>query len=125
MKRKSEEFWAQVRKAYENGEGSYETLAERFGVCRQAVAQHGKKEGWVKNATKPKPDMQEVTDKLSAAAMRALDRLSESEGEPDVKTIRELAALMKELNQLMKNAEESGGEAKLRVQWGEEEPWSE
>ena len=34
MKKRGEEFWAQVRRAYENGEGSYEVLAERFGVCR-------------------------------------------------------------------------------------------
>ena len=32
MKKRGEEFWAQVRRAYENGEGSYEVLAERFGV---------------------------------------------------------------------------------------------
>ena len=43
MKKRGEEFWAQVRRAYENGEGSYEVLAERFGVCRQAVGLHRKK----------------------------------------------------------------------------------
>ena len=44
-----------------------------------------------------------------------------------MKTIRELAALMKELNQLMKiSGESESGEATLQVQWGEEaEPWSE
>ena len=59
--------------------------------------------------------------------MRALDKLGQAEGEPDVKTIRELAALMKELNQLMKiSGESESGEATLQVQWGEEaEPWSE
>ena len=92
MKKRGEEFWAQVRRAYENGEGGYETLAERFGVCRQAV-----------------------------------DKLGQAEGEPDVKTIRELAALMKELNQLMKiSGESESGETTVQVQWGEEaEPWSE
>lgn len=129
MKKRGEEFWAQVRRAYENGEGGYEALAERFGVCRQAVGLHRKKEGWVKNATKPQPmpDMQAVADKLSAAAMRALDKLGQAEGEPDVKTIRELAALMKELNQLMRiSGESESGEATVQVQWGEEaEPWSE
>ena len=43
MKKRGEEFWAQVRRAYENGAGSYEVLAERFGVCRQAVGLHRKK----------------------------------------------------------------------------------
>lgn len=43
MKKRGEEFWAQVRRAYENGEGSYEVLAERFGVCRQAVGLHRKR----------------------------------------------------------------------------------
>ena len=29
---RGKEFWQEVRRAYENGEGSYEVLAERFGV---------------------------------------------------------------------------------------------
>ena len=123
---RGKEFWQEVRRAYENGEGSYEVLAERFGVCRQAVGLHRKKEGWVKNATKPQPmpDMQAVADKLSAVAMRAVDRLEE--GEMDVKTIRDLTALVKELNQLMKNAGEDAGESLVRVQWSEEaQAWSE
>ena len=39
----------------------------------------------------------------------------------------QLAALMKELNQLMKiSGESESGEATVQVQWGEEaEPWSE
>ena len=32
MKKRGEEFWAQVRRAYENGEGSYEALAERYHI---------------------------------------------------------------------------------------------
>ena len=31
MKGKGESFWQEVRRAYENGEGSYQTLADRFG----------------------------------------------------------------------------------------------
>ena len=56
--------------------------------------------------------------------MRAVDRLEE--GEMDVKTIRDLTALVKELNQLMKNAGEDAGESLVRVQWSEEaQAWSE
>ena len=48
------------------------------------------------------------------------------EGEADVKTIRELTALLKELNQLMKSAAEENGESTVRVQWEEDtEQWSE
>ena len=58
------------------------------------------------------------------AAMREIGRLEE--GEADVKTIRELTALLKELNQLMKSAGEENGESTVRVQWEEDtEQWSE
>ena len=42
MKGKGESFWQEVRRAYENGEGSYQTLADRFGVSRGAMASHGR-----------------------------------------------------------------------------------
>ena len=123
MKGKGESFWQEVRRAYENGEGSYQTLADRFGVSRGAMASRGRIEGW--NRKKQEiTDLQEMTGKLSRAAMREIGRLEE--GEADVKTIRELTALLKELNQLMKSAAEENGESTVRVQWEEDtEQWSE
>ena len=123
---RGKEFWQEVRRAYENGEGSYRTLARRFAVSRSTVEAHGKNEGWGKGgqATLPATDLQAAAWKLSGAAMRAVDRLEE--GEMDVKTIRDLTALVKELNQLMKNAGEDAGESLVRVQWSEEaQAWSE
>ena len=56
--------------------------------------------------------------------LEPINRLEE--GEMDVKTIRDLTALVKELNQLMKNAGEDAGESLVRVQWSEEaQAWSE
>ena len=119
---RGKEFWQEVRRAYENGEGSYRTLARRFAVSRSTVEAHGKNEGWGKGV--PATDLQAAAWKLSGAAMRAVDRLEE--GEMDVKTIRDLTALVKELNQLMKNAGEDAGESLVRVQWSEEaQAWSE
>ena len=47
MNRKSKAFWEQVRGAYERGEGSYQELAERFGVSGPFAdtekTRHGKK----------------------------------------------------------------------------------
>ena len=123
---RGKEFWQEVRRAYENGEGSYRTLARRFAVSRSTVEAHGKNEGWGKSgqAALPAADLQAAAWKLSGAAMRAVDRLEE--GEMDVKTIRDLTALVKELNQLMKNAGEEAGESLVRVQWSEEaQAWSE
>ena len=123
---RGKEFWQEVRRAYENGEGSYRTLARRFAVRRSTVEAHGKNEGWGKGgkAALPATDLQAAAWKLSGAAMRAVDRLEE--GEMDVKTIRDLTALVKELNQLMKNAGEDAGESLVRVQWSEEaQAWSE
>ena len=123
MKGRAENFWQEVRRAYENGEGSYQTLADRFGVSRGAMASHGRAEGWNRKKQEA-TDLQEMTGKLSRAAMREIGRLEE--GEADVKTIRELTALLKELNQLMKSAAEENGESTVRVQWEEDmEQWSE
>ena len=44
MNRKSKAFWEQVRGAYERGEGSYQELAERFGVSKRTICRHGKDE---------------------------------------------------------------------------------
>ena len=123
---RGKEFWQEVRRAYENGEGSYRTLARRFAVSRSTVEAHGKSEGGGKGgqAAWPATGLQAAAWKLSGAAMRAVDRLEE--GEMDVKTIRDLTALVKELNQLMKNAGEDAGESLVRVQWSEEaQAWSE
>ena len=114
MKGRGENFWQEVRRAYENGEGSYQTLADRFGVSRGAMASHGRAEGWNRKKQEA-TDLQEMTGKLSRAAMREIGRLEE--GEADVKTIRELTALLKELNQLMKSAAEENGES--TEQWSE------
>ena len=123
MTGRGENFWQEVRRAYENGEGSYQTLADRFGVSRGAMASHGRAEGWNRKKQEA-TDLQEMTGKLSRAAMREIGRLEE--GEADVKTIRELTALLKELNQLMKSAAEENGESTVRVQWEEDmEQWSE
>lgn len=123
MKGRGENFWQEVRRAYESGEGSYQTLADRFGVSRGAMASHGRAEGWNRKKQEA-TDLQEMTGKLSRAAMREIGRLEE--GEADVKTIRELTALLKELNQLMKSAAEENGESTVRVQWEEDmEQWSE
>lgn len=125
MSKKGEAFWRRVREAYERGEGSQMELAARFGVNRQTVQTHAKAEGWIKGGRKapPAPDMREVTERLLEAAMREIGRLEEEE--TDVKTIRDLTALVKELNQLMKSAAGEGGESTVRVQWDEEaERWS-
>ncbi len=124
MSGKGMDFWAQVRRAYERGEGSYQELAERFGVSQRAVCRHGLSEDWKKEEPQTeRTALREVTQKLHWAALREIARLEEQE--TDVKTIRDLTALVRELNQLAKSdPEESGGT--LRVQWGEEtEQWSE
>lgn len=119
------EFWAQVRRAYENGEGTYRSLAERFGVSYGSLVYHGRCENWSRSGGGKRglTDLQAVTGQLSRAAMREVGRLEEQEA--DVKTIRDLTALVKELNLLMKNTEEES-ESVVRVQWGEEaEEWGE
>ena len=78
MNRKSKAFWEQVRGAYERGEGSYQELAERFGVSKRTICRHGKDEAWEKTEPLLRPEqraMREVTQKLHSAAMREVERL--------------------------------------------------
>lgn len=127
MMGKGREFWDRVRDAYVRGEGSYKALAARFGASRQTVGIHGKQEAWVAGRKQKKEEekMQTAAEKLKAAAMRVITRMESGE-EADVKTIRDLAALMKELNQLAKSSEEENREQIVRVLWGEEgKRWSE
>ena len=80
MNRKSKAFWEQVRGAYERGEGSYQELAERFGVSKRTICSHGKNEAWKKTEPLLRPEqraMREVTQKLHSAAMREVERLEE------------------------------------------------
>ena len=123
MKGRGENFWQEVRRAYENGEGSYQTLADRFGVSRGAMASHGRAEGWNRKKQEA-TDLQEMTGKLSRAAMREIGRLEE--GEADVKTIRELTALLQSSVSAVYSSAEENGESTVRVQWEEDmEQWSE
>ena len=40
---KETEFWREVRRAYENGEGTYRALAERFGMSYGSVVYQDRK----------------------------------------------------------------------------------
>lgn len=71
MKGKGESFWQEVRRAYENGEGSYQTLADRFGVSRGAMASQGRIEGWNRKKQES-TDLQEMTGSFPGA-MREID----------------------------------------------------
>ncbi|MFR6394442.1 MAG: hypothetical protein ACLUNQ_04500 [Oscillospiraceae bacterium] len=72
-----------MRGAYERGEGSYQELAERFGVSKRTICRHGKDEAWEKTEPLLRPEqraMREVTQKLHSAAMREVERLEEAGG---------------------------------------------
>lgn len=123
---KDANFWQQVRKTYEQEKKNYQTLAEEFGISVGAITYHAKKEGWKrKTACRgiSKNQLQEVAGKLSRAAVREIERMEEQE--TDVKTIRDLTVLVKELGQLMRNMESEQTEEGVVVEWSEDtEVWS-
>lgn len=126
--KKGKAFWREVQMLYEQSGKSSCTVARECGVSPAAVSYHAKTEGWRKQT----PDcrgishdqLKEVTGKLSQAAVREIGRLEKQEA--DVKTIRELTALVKELRQLSKNVEPEAESCQdICVEWGEDtEVWS-
>ena len=120
-------FWQQVRTAYEQEKLNYTELAKRFGVAIGSISYHANREGWKREDELPGVSecrIRETARKLSKVAAREAERLEEQE--TDMKTLRELATLVKELGQIMKTIQpEQQQETGLCVQWDRDaEEWS-
>ena len=58
--------WEMLRKAYLSGEGSYQTLARRYGVSVDAIKRRGGKEQWVRQ--RQEQEKTESAEQETAAA---------------------------------------------------------
>ena len=64
-----------------------------------------------------------VSYRLSGAALRGVGQMEQEE--LDMKSVRELTGLLKEVGQLLKNTEQEEMAGSVRVEWGDEvEQWS-
>ena len=102
--------WNKIELAYLTGQGSYRTLARRYGVSSRAVERRGKKGGWVQkrmeHETEIKKQVLEAdteqvatrTVRLLEVADKLLQRVEELSGEAEI-----TPASIKTLSEALKN----------------------
>lgn len=122
--------WQAIRAQYERGGISYMGLSKAFGVPASVIGKRAKREDWGgerkrRAGKKQQGDLYEVADRLIAMVSEMVGR-AEGEGQMDVKTLKELTAVLRELNHLSRSrAEENNDGAVVRVVMeGDTEEWS-
>ena len=102
--------WQEIRERYEQGGISYRTLSAQYGVSVSVIGKRAKREDW--RGDRKQYGKKKTRGNLHGAAERLLnmaaDLVSKAEDEEqlDVKTLKELTAVLRELNNLSKNIEE-------------------
>lgn len=121
--------WQKLRTRYEQGDISYAELSRQFGVPTSVIGKRAKREDWGGNRKacarkQSRGDLSGTADRLLTIAA---DLVSQAEGneQMDVKTLKELTAVLRELNNLSKTiAEERQNDTTVCVVLeGEAEEW--
>lgn len=128
-KREMEQIpWQEIRARYEQGGISYAELSRQFGVPTSVIGKRAKREDWGgdrkrHNGKKSHGDLYEVADRLVAIVS---DMVAEGREQMDVKTLKELTAVLRELNNLSKNRAEAKSDCPIVrvVVEGDAEEWS-
>ena len=103
--------WQEIRAQYERGGVSYMALSKQYGVAASRIGKRAKREDWGgdrKQYARKRfhGDLDGVTERLIAIASDMVNKTADGE-EMDVKTLKELTAVLKELNHLTKNKNEA------------------
>lgn len=121
--------WKDIRARYEQGGISYKELSKQFGVSTSVIGKHAKREDWDgdrRQMTRKRShgDLDGTVERLIVIVSDMVDKTADGE-EMDVKTLKELTAVLKELNNLSKNKNEVKAEnPPVRVVLeGEAEEW--
>lgn len=117
----------QVRQDYEGDGLSLEKLAKKYRIGKSTVSKWVKEEQWIKGSSQWRPStrqqLRQAAERLSGAALRGVGQMEQEE--LDMKSVRELTGLLKEVGQLLKNTEQEEMAGSVRVEWGDEvEQWS-
>lgn len=128
-KREMEQIpWQEIRARYEQGGISYAELSRQFGVPTSVIGKRAKREDWGgdrkrHNGKKSHGDLYEVADRLVAIVS---DMVAKGREQMDVKTLKELTAVLRELNNLSKNRAEAKSDCPIVrvVVEGDAEEWS-
>lgn len=122
--------WQEVRWRYERGEGTFRSLAGEYGVSRSTLERRAMQEHW---GGRRRNTGERTGECLHSAVQQLLqcveERLLQPEEPADVRTLKELTGVLRELMQLRRSlAEEEQSAAAapaLRVVLeGEVEEWS-
>lgn len=130
-KREMEQIpWQEIRARYEQGGISYAELSRQFGVPTSVIGKRAKREDWGGDRKtcarkRSRGDLDGVVERLIVIVSDMVDKTADGE-EMDVKTLKELTAVLKELNNLSKNKTEIKPDNPLVrvVLEGEAEEWS-
>ena len=122
--------WKDIRARYEQGGISYKELSRQFGVPTSVIGKRAKREDWGGDRKRyakkrSRGDLDGTVGRLIVIVSDMVDRTTDGE-EMDVKTLKELTAVLKELNNLSKNKTEIKADNPLVrvVLEGEAEEWS-
>lgn len=122
--------WQDIRKRYEQGGVSYMALSRQFGVPASRIGKRAKREDWGGDRKQyirrhSRNDLDGTVERLIVIVSDMVDKTADDE-EMDVKTLKELTAVLKELNNLSKNKNDIRADNPLVrvVLEGEAEEWS-
>ena len=120
--------WQAIRERYERGGISYKGLSKVFGVPASVIGKRAKREDWGGDrkrqaGKRPRGDLYEVADRLVAIVS---DMVAVGREQMDVKTLKELTAVLRELNNLSRNRAEAKNDCPIVrvVVEGDAEEWS-
>lgn len=99
--------WPTIRERYEQGGISYKTLSTQYGVSASVIGKRAKRENWrgdrkQYSEKKPRGDLNSVVERLTDIVSNMVEKAAYDE-KLDVKTLKELTAVLKELNNMSKD----------------------
>lgn len=106
--------WQAIRARYEEGGISFKKLSEQYGVPVSVIGKRAKREDWQGDRKlyakkRPHGDLHSSATKLLDMAAELVHKV-EGEEQMDVKTLKELTSVLRELNNLSKNIEEDNNQ---------------
>ena len=111
--------WESIRREFERGKLTCRELAEKYGVGYSTVTEHARREDWEVN------QQPALARQLSDIVRQALES-EQQEEKPDIRRVKDLMGLLRELGNLDKAQEDRpSGEDVVRVVLAPEvEEWS-
>lgn len=99
--------WQAIRERYEQGGISYKALSTQYGVPVSVIGKRAKREDWRGDRKqygkkKPRDELDKVVEQLTDIVSDMVAKAANDE-KLDVKTLKELTAVLKELNNMSKD----------------------